>query len=596
MKHPKTFARRAVCGLLALSLAAAPSLSGAVLASDNSAITKQETVYMFLAADGSLKSTTVSSWLHADSGVRGLGEPTSLTDIKNVKSETAPTLKDGVLSWDMDGNDAYYQGASDATPPIAVSITYKLDGKDIAPADLAGKSGKVEITVAFKNNCRSSATVGGVSREIYTPFATTAVLDLPTDTFQNVKCSGGSVLSEGTNQVVTILAVPGLKDSLGKDADTLKQISDFSLQDTFTVTAEAKNFKLGSVVIAATPSLPLDKLKGDISLGELSSGLSQLQSATEQLASGTQQLSEALATYSGKMEELDSGISDLSAGAGDLLAGVTQYTDGVQQLFDEIDQLLPGLEAQMGQSGQAIAQDLQNLAGKGQTASQEMQDITQQMGALYQQILAIKQADPSADITALLGAFGALKQQLEEHGATLTALGQDMQTLATDAGSMQTDLATGLQTAKEQLAQAEAQLRQGSTDLLQGAKDLSDGAAGDKDATGQLSGAARTISEKSGELDQGMNTYKTTGIDPAKGQIDELVGDADNLLALKDALIAQSESYQSFAGSPEGCDTTTAFVMKTDEISAPKTEKKGGESKKAEKKTGLWDRIKGLFS
>ena len=34
-----------------------------------------------------------------------------------------------------------------------MNISYQLDGKDIAPAELAGKSGKVTIRFDYENHC-----------------------------------------------------------------------------------------------------------------------------------------------------------------------------------------------------------------------------------------------------------------------------------------------------------------------------------------------------------------------------------------------------------------------------------------------------------
>ena len=42
-----------------------------------------------------------------------------------------------------------------------MNISYQLDGKDIAPAELAGKSGKVTIRFDYENHCTTTATVDG---------------------------------------------------------------------------------------------------------------------------------------------------------------------------------------------------------------------------------------------------------------------------------------------------------------------------------------------------------------------------------------------------------------------------------------------------
>ena len=93
--------------------------------------TKDETVYVFLNPDGTVTSQTVSSWVHSDGGIRSVREEVALQNIRNVKNAAAPQLDGGVLTWDMDGNDAYYTGTSDKTPPVTAAISYKLDGEDV---------------------------------------------------------------------------------------------------------------------------------------------------------------------------------------------------------------------------------------------------------------------------------------------------------------------------------------------------------------------------------------------------------------------------------------------------------------------------------
>mgnify|MGYP006883761751 CR=1 FL=1 len=47
------------------------------------------------------------------------------------------------MTWQADGADIYYQGKTDSEAPVSLKVTYYLDGNEIAPKDLAGKSGKL---------------------------------------------------------------------------------------------------------------------------------------------------------------------------------------------------------------------------------------------------------------------------------------------------------------------------------------------------------------------------------------------------------------------------------------------------------------------
>ena len=87
----------------------------------------------------------------------------SLSDIVNVKGDETYTQKDGKLLWQADGEDIFYQGTSEKQTPITEKITYYLDGKEMTPEEIAGKSGRVTIHIAYTNHEK----VG----EVYVPFA-----------------------------------------------------------------------------------------------------------------------------------------------------------------------------------------------------------------------------------------------------------------------------------------------------------------------------------------------------------------------------------------------------------------------------------------
>lgn len=44
--------------------------------------------------------------------------------------------------------------------PVGMSITYKLDGKEIAAKDLAGKSGKLEMKIKYTNTSKKTEKIG----------------------------------------------------------------------------------------------------------------------------------------------------------------------------------------------------------------------------------------------------------------------------------------------------------------------------------------------------------------------------------------------------------------------------------------------------
>ena len=184
---------------------------------------KDQTVYVNADEKGNTDNIIVSNWLKNVSGDSSLTDTTSLKDIQNVKGdETFTQNNDGTITWAADGNDIYYQGTTDAKLPISVKLTYYLDGKEISPTELAGKSGKVKIRIDYENHSQQTMTVNGKQESIHTPFLMVTGMILPTDTFSNVEVTNGKVISEGKNQMVMGIGLPGLADSL-----KLSDLEDF---------------------------------------------------------------------------------------------------------------------------------------------------------------------------------------------------------------------------------------------------------------------------------------------------------------------------------------------------------------------------------
>lgn len=51
-----------------------------------------------------------------------------------------------------------------------MKLTYYLDGQEMAPEDLKGKSGHLEIHVEYENNEKQNVTINGKEETIYSPF------------------------------------------------------------------------------------------------------------------------------------------------------------------------------------------------------------------------------------------------------------------------------------------------------------------------------------------------------------------------------------------------------------------------------------------
>ena len=290
---------------------------------EDAAVSKEETVYVNANADGSEDQITVSNWLKNAGTEKNLQDESELKDIKNVKGDEEFTQSGNKLTWQTDGEDIYYQGTTTKEPPVSVKFTYYLDGKEIKPDDLAGKSGKLKIKVDYTNNTKTTVDINGKKETMYTPFVLMTGMILPQDTFSNVKIDNGKVISDGSRNIVIGFGMPGLQESLGLNSDSLEDLvsgdSDFELPESLEITADVENFSLDSTFTVALDDV-LDTIDTDNITGydDLKGALSDLEDAAMELVDGSKALSDGVDTLKDSYKELDDGIGTLKDGADEL--------------------------------------------------------------------------------------------------------------------------------------------------------------------------------------------------------------------------------------------------------------------------------------
>lgn len=299
--------------------------------------TKEETVYIKTDAAGQKEEVIVSEWLKNPNGEVSLDDSSELTDIENVKGEESFTQDGEKLVWNADGSDIYYQGTTDKELPVSVEITYYLDGEEILPEELAGKSGHVKICYQYKNLSKD--------KDVYTPFTMITGMVLPGENFKNTAVKNGKVISDGEKDIVIGIGMPGLSESL-KLADT-EMMKDVEIPESFEMEADVTDFELTMAMTVATV-LNLDNLNLDDieSMDDLEKTLDEFTDAATQLVDGSGDLAEGVQTLKDSCVELIDGMNAVDENMGTLADGIstlntkkTDLVDGINALADGIDKL-----------------------------------------------------------------------------------------------------------------------------------------------------------------------------------------------------------------------------------------------------------------
>ena len=331
-------------------------------------VDKEETVYVFAKANGDVDNILVNETLKNRDKSDKIEDTTDLKDIVNVKGDETFTQNGNKITWDAAGNEISYQGTTDRQLPVTVKATYYLDGNEISPEDLAGKSGKVKIRLDYTSNETVTKDVNGKDEDISVPFVAVSGMVLG-DNFTNIQVTNGKYLAQGESNIVVGYAVPGL-DSGVKDA--AKDL-DTEIPDYVEVSADVTDFSLDMTVTMLVNGSEMD-YSGNLDLTDLDDLTEALSSAGDQLADGSGELSDGAGQVSEGAGTLASKMGDLTTGAGSLKAGMETLSSSSGDLANGV--------AVIDQSAQSIANGINTLdtAVNTKMTAEEQAAVAQQAG------------------------------------------------------------------------------------------------------------------------------------------------------------------------------------------------------------------------
>lgn len=416
---------------------------------EEEAIGKDETVYMMADASGNVEKTIVSDWLKNPEHADTLQDVSDLKDITNVKGEEGFTQEGENLVWEAKGSEIFYQGTTDKEAPITQKVTYYLDGQEISPEELAGKSGRVNIRFDYTNHEKTVETVNGKACDIYAPFSVVTGMVLNED-FTNVEVTNGKVMADGKHTVVVGVAMPGLKESLGVKEEDFDE--DVTIPDYVEVSADVENFELSMTVTAASCDLLSQmNVNGSLDLSSLSDTIDKMSDASGQLAEGSGELAEGLDTLQSSLEQFSAGVStaqggvrDYTAGAARLAAGANDLNNGIQTLSGSAPTLTSGVSAlltgvQTAGAGAAqidagVTQVVDGIGTMKTTVADSIAAISQGADSIYASDAEAQQAFAQAltSYTAASATYLGVLQQFTTPGGSLNAYAANLQ--AVDAG------------------------------------------------------------------------------------------------------------------------------------------------------------------
>lgn len=486
------------------------------------AFTKDETVYTNAKSNGEQYQTIVTDHLINEEDEKLLKDMTNLLNIENTSGDEKFTQEGESLVWEADSNDIYYKGETNQELPVKLNIKYELDGKEVSSDEIAGKSGKVKITISFENKEEHEVQINGKKEKMYTPFVVATGTYINNDNNKNIEVTNGKAIDDGSKTMVVGLTFPGMQESLNIDKDTLE------IPTTIEITMDTTNFEMNNIMNYTTPKLIEDSELDIFSkLDDIYSKVETLQSASKQIENGAKTLSDGTTTYVEKSEEFNQALnkfsdgvssantsySNIDAGIKNLHSQVPDLTSGTKSLSDNLGAVNQGVKTMSDlldgsqESMTNLKNGAQNISG-GLTqlsAAMKTTDYTEQINNINSQI-----ATNTKMITTLTTTTKELNKVLEDTTlseaaaqaikAQITANESTIKTLKADNDCLD-NMITSLNASNTQISG----LKQQVDTLAKGAGDVSNGVNGLLDQVGALNTNIKGLYTNTGKMAVGAN-------------------------------------------------------------------------------------------
>ena len=388
-----------------------------------------------------------------------------------------------------------------------------------------------------------------------------------------------STAALGTDNVFDLSGIDELTDGVGKLNDAMSQLLDGAAQlvDGTAQLAEGTLALLDGANTLNNGAAALDQ-----GLGQLTTGLDTLSSNNAALNSGAQQVADGVLASANKTLK-EGGLIDTDMtwdNYAEVIDNILTMNDktlaaGRKKMVRTIWEQAPSFKD--SQLDLALYLSATKTNHDLEAALRLMQNYDPSMLCGMLQMVTSSEARNTAK--------AELKYQVENSQdiADVRALKDSLAKIQYFVSSVN-QYTNGVQTAADGAHSAKdgsAQLAAGTQTLYDGVNTLNDGAAQLKDGSGRLK--------------DGLNQFNDEGISKLTGALDE--DQIHDLKIVLDEMSSRLEDYTSFAGAPEGAESTVKFIYKTAET-APSVDtaaEAAAAAKEGNVFTRLWQRIVNLF-
>lgn len=530
-------------GVLILLLAV---MTAAPVFAEQAPAQKDEVVYADLGGDGQMERIYVVNIFENQKSILDYG---TYEHVRNMTSTDKIRESGDQVLIDTDQDMLYYQGnLKEGQLPWNIALHYSLDGKEMNPQDLAGKSGQLELEIQVSQN-------PGGDKSFFDQYALQITAAFPTDKCENIRTQGATEANAGGSKQLTWTLLPGT-------------------EKTLQVKTRVKDFEMESISFNGI-RLNLDV---DVDSQEVTKKFDQLSAAVKAIDQGAKALSKGA-------EELNGGAKKLKKGSADLEENVKTLSQQVEQagkLANASSEMKGAVEA-LDQGVETIKNGVSYDAYKQAMAQNglnidELKKQNAQMLNVLDQLKAQAELLPEQQKNQYLAQISQGEKLLQGNLAAIQGTESYLTSAAAGIAKAKNgaaSLADHYQTFDQALQGAVKKLN--GLDLSQISK-LSEGAQSLSEGTGKLKKGSGALAQGTGSL-----RSETAGM---SSQVQEQIE------GMLEGISGADTDVKSFVSEKNTNVRSVQFVIKNDPVELPDKE---APAESTAQKQSWWQKLLALF-
>lgn len=588
------------------------------------AAVKNETVYVLLNHQGEVTDQRIVNRIYdkADPDAGFITDYGTYLFFENMTAADTPQVEENRLLWPakaLAGEDLYYEGKVDKTLPLEIEVLYYLDGAEVTPEYLAGKSGRLELVFNFTNRLdyneplKYTDYAGNLVRQDdlnFVPLLVQGTIEVDLRKFSEIDPGPGLTLVMGQTASINFMAFP-------------------YPEETVRLSMVGENIELNRITFMVAPQLP--------PLPDL-----DIEDALVQMLEGMQLFSEGFGELSRGAGQVLMGLNRISEESNRLIASADEYEEIIARYLVERQEYLSMIEALNSSELSEALEQLQYLLGEieatpdpaaatkrlseavseAEELNQSLKELDSALAELNSSSQAIKshantlleENQPGTPLHELGEALLAREEQIAGTIAANAAAGQNMANLSSSLATLQNDWLDNYLPGLQALAELGALSK--SLDMIESLNTFSSELTNLKDYMDEidviiaeagsmlenlesLPAALEQLARGQTLLTEGLEELSSGGFAAMEKGLIEGINETRAGKAKLELMTKLADDYRSYADNDNNRLSEVRFIIQTPRLVAETDTVETGETLSVEEENywteQLWNKITGLF-